>query len=379
MAAPLPGLKPAHLLWGGVALLLLAGLGYWLNRHLLREPGYTLTEPAAAVRRNRLYAAERLLTRLGAQAHSVPELSDLPAEPDSSAALVLSLPTYAMTPTQAAALLDWVTAGGHLLITVYQTYEPGRGGDPLLDALKLRVWEADKRLETSLPIEPTQGRPALQVQFQSLYYLQENGREAAWKAADPQGNRLLQYPWGQGRVTVLSELDLFDNDRLAEHDHAELLWALLGDRHTVWLQYQLRVPSLLQWLWTYAWMPLLALLLTLAAAVRTYSYRLGPLLVTRTEERRSLLEHLRASGRFLWRQRAQEVLLEAVRQRLTARLERRWSHWQQLSPAEQTARLAELSGLSREQVARAWQTAAVLNPREFLLVMQALQRIDQCL
>ena len=51
----------------------------------------------------------------------------------------------------------------------------------------------------------------------------------------------------------------------------------------------------------------------------------------------------------------------------------------QLHPAEQIQRLAELSGLSREQVARAWQTAAVLNPREFLLVVQALQRIDQCL
>ena len=86
MAAPLPGLKPVHLLLGGIVLLLLAGLGYWLNRHLLREPGYSLTEPAAVVRRNRLYAAERLLTRLQVQAHSVAELSDLPVEPDSDAA-----------------------------------------------------------------------------------------------------------------------------------------------------------------------------------------------------------------------------------------------------------------------------------------------------
>lgn len=197
--------------------------------------------------------------------------------------------------------------------------------------------------------------------------------------ADPQGNRLLQYPWGQGRVTVLSELDLFDNDRLAEYDHAELLWTLLGDRPAVWLQYRPRVPSLAQWLWTYAWMPLIGLLLTLAAAVRTYSYRLGPLLVTWTQERRRLLEHLRAGGRFLWRHGAQAALLEAVRQRLTARLEYQWPHWRQLHPAEQTQRLAELSGLSREQVAGAWQMADALNPHEFLLVVQRLQQIDKCL
>ncbi len=379
MAPSLSGLKPVHLLLGGVVLLLLAGLGYWLDRHLLREPDYSLTEAAATVRRNRFYAAERLLTRLGAQAHSVPEPSDLPAQVDGNAALVLSLPSYALTPTQTAALLDWVAAGGHLLIGVDQTYEPGRGDDPLLDALQLKVWQADKWSEKPLQLEPTPETPALQVQFQSLYYLQEQGLEAVWQAADPQGNRLLQYSWGQGWVTVLSDLDPFTNDRLAEYDHADLLWTLVGDRPAVWLQYRPRVPSLLQLLWTYAWMPLLGLLLTLAAAIRTYSYQLGPLLLTRTEERRSLLEHLQAGGRFLWHHDAQAALLEAVRQRLTVRLERRWPHWQQLNPAEQTQRLAELSGLSREQVTHAWQTATVPTPREFLLVVQQLQRIDKSL
>jgi hypothetical protein len=379
MAASLSGLKPVHLLLGGIILLLLAGLGYWLNRHLRREPDYALTEAATIVRRNRFYAMERLLTRLGAQAHSVPELSDLPAQLDGNAALLLSLPSYVLTPTQTAALLNWVAAGGHLLLGVDQTYEPGRGDDLLLDALQVRVWQADKWSETPLQFEPTSGKPALQVQFQSLYYLQAQGLEAIRQAADSQGNRLLQYSWGQGWVTVLSDLDPFTNDRLAEYDHADLLWALVGDRPAVWLQYRPRVPSLLQLLWTYAWMPLLGLLLTLAAAIRTYSYRLGPLLLTRTEERRSLLEHLQAGGRFLWRHNTQAVLLEAVRQRLTARLERRWPHWQQLNPAEQTQRLAELSGLSREQVTHAWQTATAPTPREFLLVVQQLQRIDKSL
>ena len=379
MAAPFSGLKPIHLLLGGLALLLLAGLGYWLDRHLRHEPGYSLTEAATIVRRNRLYAAERLLTRLGAQAHSVPEPSDLPAQLDGNAALLLSLPSYVLTPTQTAALLDWVAAGGHLLIGVDQTYEPSRGDDPLLDALQVKVWQADKWSETPLQLELTPGKPALQVQFQSLYYLQEQGLEAVRQAADPQGNRLLQYSWGQGWVTVLSDLDPFTNDRLAEYDHADLLWALVGDRPAVWLQYRPRVPSLLQLLWTYAWMPLLGLLLTLAAAIRTYSYRLGPLLLTRTEERRSLLEHLQAGGRFLWHHNAQATLLEAVRQRLTVRLERRWPHWQQLNPAEQIQRLAELSGLSTEQVSHAWRTAIAPTPHEFLLVVQQLQRIDKAL
>lgn len=379
MAAPFSGLKPVYLLLGGVVLLLLAGPGYWLDRHLRREPDYVLTEAATTVRRNRFYAVERLLTRLGVQVHSVPEPSDLPAQLDGNAALVLSLPSYVLTLTQTAALLDWVAAGGHLLIGVYQTYEPGRGDDPLLDALQVRVWQADKWSETPLQFEPTPGKPALQVQFQSLYYLQEQGLEAVWQAADPQGNRLLQYSWRQGRVTVLSELEPFDNDRLAEYDHADLLWALVGDRPTVWLQYRPRVPSLLQLLWIYAWMPLLGLLLTLAAAIRTYSYRLGPLLLTRTEERRSLLEHLQAGSRFLWHHHAQAALLEAVHQRLTVRLEQRWPHWHQLDPAEQTQRLTELSGLSREQVTHAWQTATAPNPHEFLLVVQQLQRIDKSL
>ncbi|MFO1430245.1 MAG: DUF4350 domain-containing protein [Candidatus Competibacteraceae bacterium] len=379
MAAPFSSLKPVHLLLGGLVLLLLAGLGYWLDRHLQREPDYVLTEAATIVRRNRFYAAERLLTRLGSQAHSVPELNDLPAQLDGNAALVLSLPSYVLTPTRTAALLDWVAVGGHLLIGVYQTYEPGRGDDPLLDALQVKVWKADRWSETPLQLAPTPGKPALQVQFQSLYYLQAQGLEAIRQAADLQGNRLLQYSWGWGWVTVLSDLDPFTNDRLAEYDHADLLWALVGDRPAVWLQYRPRVPSLLQLLWIYAWMPLLGLLLALTAAIRTYSYRLGPLLPTRTEERRSLLEHLQAGGRFLWHHNAQAALLDAVRQRLAARLEQRWPYWQQLKPTEQIQRLAELSELSREQVSYAWQTMTAPNPREFLFVVQQLQRIDKSL
>jgi hypothetical protein len=379
MATSFSKLKPAYLLIGGLSLLLLAGLGYWFDQHWLLEPTYVLTDSQDAARRNELYAAAHLLAQLGVKAYSVRDLSELPETLDASAGVLLSTPSYAITPTRTQALLAWVANGGYLIVTVYQAYEPGRGGDPLLDSLGVQVREAATGQQKPLVAKYGKTAPALQVQFQGNYFLKDIKGKASGRVDDGQSSRLLQFQWGQGRVTVLSELGLFDNDRLADHDHADLLWVLLQGRHEVWLQYLPRVPSLVQLLWQYAWMPLAGLLITLLGAVWAGSYRLGPILLTPLDGHRSLLEHVLASGRFLWRQGAQTLLLEAVRQRIIAKLEHRFPQWQQLSPAEQISYLTEQVALSREQVALAWQSASPVSPREFLTIVQCLQHIEKSL
>ena len=126
-------------------------------------------------------------------------------------------------------------------------------------------------------------------------------------------------------MTLLTDMDVFTNNRLADHDHADFLWALVERRPggQVWLQYQTMIPSLAHLLWRHAWMPLLGLLLTLLAALWRYSRRLGPLWVPRSAEQRRLAEHLQASSRFLWRHGAGPVLLQATRQYTLRLLERR--------------------------------------------------------
>ncbi|MFO7642625.1 MAG: DUF4350 domain-containing protein, partial [Candidatus Competibacteraceae bacterium] len=63
-------------------------------------------------------------------------------------------------------------------------------------------------------------------------------------------------------MTLLTDINLFSNARLPDHDHADFLWALSQQNPNgqIWLQYRMLLPSLAQLLWQHAWMPLLGLM-----------------------------------------------------------------------------------------------------------------------
>lgn len=298
----------------GLALLTVAGgAGGWLSRNLVRSSEETFTGYGEVARRNPFYAAERLLARLGRTVHSVRRLDDALAALDPADTLLVALPTYAPgDQKQQQRLMAWVSGGGHLIISVQREFErDAQRHDPLLNALRVN----SRRVESASPepVSVTLGdaAPPLRVRFQSSLRL----NDALW----------MPVKQGRGQVTLLTDLALFSNDRLADYDHADFLWALVQHNPggQIWLQYQNLAPSLAQLLWQHAWMPLLGLLLTLLAALWHYSRRLGPLLVPRSAEQRRLAEHLQASSRFLWRHGAGPVLLQAARQYALRRLERR--------------------------------------------------------
>lgn len=295
---------------GLLTLFIGGGLLLWLNQHLVKRSESVYTGYGEAAQHNPFYAADRLLTRLGLTVHSVRRLADLPDPLTAADAILVATPTYALSAADSQRLLDWVAQGGHLLIGVQHEYEPGQGHDHLLNPLEAQSRRAESVSTDPIPVQLDATQLPLHVQFRSKLRL----NEAFWQ----------QYQWDGGLITLLVDMDLFTNGRLAEHDHADFLWALLQQQNRngqVWLQYQMLTPSLAQLLWQYAWMPLLGLLLTLLAVLWRYSRRLGPLLVPRSGEHRRLAEHLHASSRFLWRHGAGPALLQAARQYTLRRLE----------------------------------------------------------
>lgn len=365
------------LLWGAIIVLLLALLAYAVGRNIVLEP-YTLdTGYQDAARRNDWLAAERLLTRLDITAVSVRDLNDLNWPPAPQDTLLLATPGYAIDRTRSEQLLDWVAAGGHLLLTVYDDYEPGDGGDALLDHFGVASLEHPSR-PTELDLQLTPDGDTLTLWPRGPYLLADNSDAALIVAGEEAGAHLLRYGWGDGYVTILSDFSMFSNERLGDHDHADLLWQLLEAdtrQGTVWLQYLPRVPSLTELLWRYGWMPLLGLLLTLACAVWAYSGRLGPILVPRVTGGRSLAEHIQASGRFLWRQGVGATLVTAAQQRLFHAAQRRLPQWRQLDSAERARQLSAVTGLPPEQIMSALRTDAPKSEREFYYLIQLLHRI----
>ena len=295
-----------------LALLSMGGLLLWLSQHLVQRNEEVYTGYGEAAQRNPFYLAGRLLNRMGRTVHSVRRLDELPQPLASTATLLIAIPSYALSAADSQRLLDWVHTGGHLLISVQHPYEPGQGHDYLLNSLEIRSHRAEKSVADPVAVKLNEAGLPLQVRFRSDLRL----NDAFWQSSQ----------WGKGRVTLLSDLDPFTNHRLAEYDHADFLWALLqqgAPDGEVWLQYRRLTPSFMQLLWQYAWMPLAGLILTLLAALWSYSRRLGPLLIPRSGEQRRLAEHLRACSRFLWRHGAGPILLQAARHYALRQIERR--------------------------------------------------------
>ena len=305
-----------------LTLLIVGGLALWLHQHLEKRSVEVYTGYSAANQHHRFYLAERLLTRLGAVARPIRHLHELPDLLDPADTVLIAIPSYALSEGEAQRLLHWVSQGGHLMIGVQHPYQPGQGRDHLLNPLQVRselakppsddpIKNAESRVDPT-PVPLSASLPPLQVNFRSSLRL----NDAPWQVVR----------WGRGQVTLLTDIDLFANSRLADHDHADFLWALLQQHPPggiFWLQYRTLVPSLMQLLWQHAWMPLLGLLLTLLALLWRSSRRLGPLLMPHAGEQRRLAEHLRASSRFLWRHGAGPMLLHAARHHAQRRIERR--------------------------------------------------------
>ena len=133
------------------------------------------------------------------------------------------------------------------------------------------------------------------------------------------GSQLIQLSLGDGQITVLTDLSLWDNDHLLYFDHAWLL-AWLGGDDAVWFIRSVAMPPLLQWLWLRAPQLILALLVLLALWLWLRIPRQGPLQPRQDDEHRDYLQHLHASGYFQWRTEQQASLLAALRQQASARL-----------------------------------------------------------
>lgn len=133
------------------------------------------------------------------------------------------------------------------------------------------------------------------------------------------GSQLIQLSLGDGQITVLTDLSLWDNDHILYFDHAWLLGWLTGE-DGVWFIRSVAMPPLLQWLWQRTPELILALLILLGLWLWLRIPRQGPLQPADEDQHHDYLQHLHASGYFQWRTEQQDALLSALRQQASARL-----------------------------------------------------------
>lgn len=399
-----------RVVWIGVAVLALCVLGaVWFITSFERQWYETRGEAQPPALRDPWLPAEMLLRRLGYRVGVAQEAATLDHLAPGGTLIVSGERQFHLTPARTAALFAWVDGGGHLIADAQ-----GVGAnDPILQAFDVRLTPprvaprkrgpaapADSDAEAphapfarTLDQEPPRrtveipgyGRP-LRMRASAWLPLYVGKVQPAWRAANTadktgnEPNEILSFDRGRGRVTLVNGLWRFHTvGALGQDDHAEILAALIATQQRdgdVRILARLESPSLFEWLRDNALAALSSAAVLLGFWLARVVPRFGAVRPEAARERRSLIEHLRAMGRFLSRQQAGDVLLEAARARLRRLVARRGLAPLDASAPALAAALAQALGVAPAAVTRALSGPAA-TPDQFTAAMATLSDLDR--
>ena len=329
-----------------------------------------------AARTNPFLAAERLFTRLGAPARSL-AASPRTLPPTNHVLLLLS-PERSLSAEQFARILDWVRRGGRLLVTP----DDAPSLDPILRHWSVAVTDQPDAGGPEVFQVPLHEGTKANVEIPRARRLAVTRKDARIAFGTKAGLAFVRYAESAGSVTFLADSTFLDNESIGLHDHAALAWALVragGDvPGGVWIAVRDEVPTLNQLLVRHAWMALASGGLLIVGWLWAAGARFGPLLPAPPRDRRSLLEHVEASGDFLWRTGRGGDLVEGARQALLHRIDVREPGCSRLSAPELVKRLAAGTKLPAARIDRALH-GAVTTPADLVHALQTLETIRRTL
>lgn len=313
-------------------------------------------------RRNPWLAAERLLERMRVPASELRQFDGLRnIKPDS----VLVLPQGRQTIPESlrARVVDWVRNGGFLIVEA----EYPAMADPLIDEFGVkRVKDAhdDKaddidqnasdidKDSLDLTIVKLPGSTLTSLLWMKAGFSLVS--EHAWfRAGTDYAASILMLRVGDGMVAVVNDLDFATNREIADLDHAQFVVELARFAQRpgpVIFFNNPGQPSLMKWLRTHAWAPISAAALALLLWLWKSIPRFGPVTPDPERTRRRLLDHLRASGRFLWARGQGGRLLEVSREACLRRISHALPDFETATASTQASRLTHIFGISSEQV-----------------------------
>lgn len=343
------------LLWVGLLLACLLGAGGLYVWHKAIPYDEVVDRgPSPEALGNPYLAAEHFLRQQGLEverASGLERLSDLPPKGRS---LLLLGERDNMTPRQVDQLLNWAKSGGHLLVVAEALWdeETAKSGDLLLDSLHIQQTLSDESEQpaparkqkkpdlTKLYVD-NETAPAY-FSFDTDFNLTDPKHLAQFSANSARSSHLMQLNLGQGRVTVVTDSDLWKTPGIGQHDNAWLLW-YLNQGTDVSLLFNSDVDDLFTLLMRYFPQALVALAALIALALWQAGMRQGPIQAPAPKARRQLQEHLQASADFLLRRSGQGTLLHALQRDILRAARRRHPGFEHLNTADQWQVLEHLT------------------------------------
>ncbi len=332
----------------GIAALLALG-AWWWSTHERVEAWVDLPQ-RGEVTWNPLYVLALALEndRVDVIARQRLDLDRVELAADDT--MVLLSDPFGVSDAQEQALMEWVDRGGHLVMRTPapDTWRiaPGQrsrasAAAPILRKLDVVAHDGDPQCEELLVdgeeshVEFCDGR-RFDVADATRVRWEGEGGGHVFARLRPRGAR--------GSVDVVADLDFLTNEKLMDGPHVALTRQLLAPNYRegrVHLVYDAQLPSLWALLMRHGWMAWLPLALLLAAWLWSRAQRFGPLLPSPAVERRSLMEHVIASGEHLHRYGHAHLLHQSVREAFLSRLRRKDPQAAALEGEPQAALIAD--------------------------------------
>jgi hypothetical protein len=379
-----------------ISLLLIAGaaglfITLFEKKEITRHFGFS---PEA--RMNDLLAARRFLKRMGIPAENMATPSPANALPATTDVILLATKRLTVDKRAQDTLLEWVRNGGHLILTARsETVTDGfldfferfneveSEGDLLLESLgietiKRKVSSQEREDYDSTGVSFSASDDFVWADFHQGLRLQSQHERFRSLAGDQDGDFVITGRLGSGQVTVMSALRILHNRKIGKKDHARFLLELvnLGDYPIkVWLITEDDMPGLYAWLWKHAHEAVLSFILLLILTLFTVTRRFGPILDITPPTRRRLLEHIRASGWFLWRHRHYKQLLTGMQNNLKHEMAIKHPGIQEMGSSAAAARLTSFIDMTTEEIQQALGMIEVHNKQEFTTTVRLYERL----
>ncbi len=360
-------LRWSNLLYALFAVTFIAAGSIWFlqNFELKQVDAYTGYKGEA--RSNSLFAARLFLKRMGIPAERHDGLTELPP---NDTVIILNTERYSLSNEKTEELLDWVARGGHLItrartdvdsLVQAEAAESNEKGfstenrDLLQDTLDISIGPHIMP-DDDLPIlfKPANSEETLSIELDFFNSLNTTRNDTIHYQLE-NDTWFMDQPYGKGHVSLLTSLDFFENHSLNSVDHGKMLWYLVhshkAEPKQVWLLHQDTLPSLITLLLRHAAPLVFACALLLLFAFWALIPRFGAIIPEPPPQRRRILDHIKASGQFLWKRqdKGREQLCHTLQHSIDQLAQQRIPGWQLMPAEQQHVALAEFLQFNSSQ------------------------------
>jgi hypothetical protein len=377
-----------------LTLLIVGIVGYFLSQsiEIVKQEVYVGLKGQA--RTNQFLAAERLLLNRDFNVHHIYNEYQITRFMNDTGTIFFSEIRDSFNPHTLEKLIGWVESGGNLIISA-APYQEDIISHNYIDYFLEYV---NVEVDANPDIDFDEGESPLELQdikftlpgiaeelvvtLDNYIILCDTDNWASWIIEHNGYNLLLQFKIGKGLLSIASSLSFMRNSMIGEKDNVALFWYLVSQgspENEVWFIWRRDVRSFWEILFHYAWMFLASLFICLIFFIWKQGRRFGPVIKITDTVRRSIIEHVYASGRFLWNNKEHSTLLQALKQAVMNKLKLKPLVWNRdtLFEAYYFEYLKKITGLNEEEIDILINSEMqkTLSKKDFLHQAQILERM----